>query len=79
MRTCLVLALCLSSTLAPGAPVGQSALTDLMGSTSDGSYQPAAPALGPNFPELNWQTWTDMPTARFGMAVAAANGTAAHA
>jgi hypothetical protein len=49
------------------------AAVDRMGNVGEPGGAPAAPASGPTFADVNWETWTPMPTARFGMGVAGAN------
>jgi len=47
------------------------AVMDEMGCVGPAGGTPTVPATGPNLPELNWETRQPMPTARYGMAVAA--------
>jgi hypothetical protein len=65
MRSIFTLCLALSSAFA---------VVDEMGSVGSGAGAPAAPSANPILPDLNWQIRQSMPTARYGMAVAATGG-----
>ena len=65
MRFILVIGLMLSSGFA---------VVDEMGNVGPAGPTPVTPAAGPNLPELNWEARQPMPTARYGMAVAATGG-----
>jgi hypothetical protein len=42
------------------------AAVDVMGNVGQPGGQPAAPASGPAFTDVNWETWTPMPTGIIG-------------